>query len=277
MDRIMKVGFGLALGLAVSLGGCVVAPVDGGYLDDYEAPSPYAVPLYGERYRNPDGVMVVYDSGPGAYVVEGHPDVYWRDHHYYRLRDGHWERSSRHFGPWEHRRVEQRPPYPSHPDGHPPRGRGVDPDREHWPRRPPRYDPLPVERLDTDRDHRRPQSGDRELTPWPNWGARPRPEPRALAVGRSEPSPGTDHEARRDWQRQQNAERNGQRMAHREGPPAREETPHADWPWGLPHPDRRQRPERQDRDQEDGPTARSGPGFGGFRPQDQPRRGMISR
>ena len=108
MRGIKMVIGGLTLGLMLTLSGCVVLPVDEGWNGYYE-PVPYGVPVDGYGYRNPDGLSVVYDSGPEVYVVQEYPGVYWLNNHYYREHGGYWESSRRHLGPWQRHRAENLP------------------------------------------------------------------------------------------------------------------------------------------------------------------------
>lgn len=94
-----RVGLVPVLGAVMLLGGCTTLESDGYWVSDYPV---YRrdVYLYEERYRNPDGLIVAYDSGPRLYSVVRYPGIYWHDGYYYRQHRGHWERSRYHRGPW---------------------------------------------------------------------------------------------------------------------------------------------------------------------------------
>lgn len=91
---------------ALPLGGCTTVDYDdywvargpiygrGVYIDDY-------------RYRNPDGLVVVYDPGPSLYSVVSVPGLYWHEGYYYRRHGERWERSRYHRGPWA---IYRQPP-----------------------------------------------------------------------------------------------------------------------------------------------------------------------
>jgi hypothetical protein len=77
------VGLVAVLAGALSLGGCTTVDYD-----DYWVPGR---PIYGRdvyfdeyRYRNPEGLLVVYDPGPSLYSVVSVPGLYWHDGYYYR-------------------------------------------------------------------------------------------------------------------------------------------------------------------------------------------------
>lgn len=67
--------------------------------DAHVGPPPQA-PAHGYRHKHPDGVVLVYSSDIGAYVVSGYPDVYFHKYGYYRLHDGAWQESFCIDGPW---------------------------------------------------------------------------------------------------------------------------------------------------------------------------------
>ncbi len=102
MRTLKRAGPVLAAGLALTLGGCVavVAPAVAPTYNGYYGPPPLYAPYHGYRYRNSDGLTIVYDSGLRLYLVLGYVGLYWWDGHYYRDHSGIWERSSRHVGPW---------------------------------------------------------------------------------------------------------------------------------------------------------------------------------
>jgi hypothetical protein len=94
-----RVGLVPVLGAFMLLGGCTTLESDGYWVSDYPS---YRrdVYVYEQRYRNPDGLIVTYDSGPSLYSVVRYPGIYWHDGYYYRQHRGHWERSRYHRGPW---------------------------------------------------------------------------------------------------------------------------------------------------------------------------------
>lgn len=99
-------GLLLALG-GLLLGGCATVE-DGYWVSSYPVYSRY-VEVNEYRYVNPHGLVVVYDPGVMRYSVVGYPGLYWHDGYYYRHHGTHWQRSSRHGGPWlVHRREPPR-------------------------------------------------------------------------------------------------------------------------------------------------------------------------
>lgn len=87
------------LGVLMLLGGCATLEYD----DDWG----YEDPIYSDRvyvrdsgYRNPDGLIVVYEPGLMLYRVVSYPDLYWNGGYYYRKHRSHWSRSRYHRGPW---------------------------------------------------------------------------------------------------------------------------------------------------------------------------------
>ena len=120
------------LGGLLLLGGCATLESDGYWASSYPVYSRH-IDVYEHRYRNPDGLIVVYDPGPRLYSVVSSPGLYWHDGHYYRRHRGHWEHSRYHRGPWAIHRHEPPPVRVGHE--HPP-GRPVPvpiavPDRRH--------------------------------------------------------------------------------------------------------------------------------------------------
>ncbi len=125
MTRLVPVLGGLML-----LGGCASLESDG-YRDSSYPVYPRRVYVDNYRYRNPDGLFVVYDPGPRLYSVVDSRGLYWHDGHYYRRHRGHWEHSRYHRGPWAYHRHE--PPRVRIGHEHPP-GRPLPiavPDRRH--------------------------------------------------------------------------------------------------------------------------------------------------
>ena len=57
-------------------------------------PPPHA-PAHGYRTRAMDGSIIVFDVSVGCYEVVGWTGIYYHGGHYYRVRDGRWERSMR--------------------------------------------------------------------------------------------------------------------------------------------------------------------------------------
>jgi len=96
-----------ALAGLLFLGGCASYAYDGYWESGYPVGSGYVYD--DDRYYNPDGLIVRYDSGPRLYAVVSYPDLYWSDGHYYRRHGAHWERSRHHRGPWAVYRHEPPP------------------------------------------------------------------------------------------------------------------------------------------------------------------------
>lgn len=180
MSRItMMTSLMPALGGLMLLGGCATLESDGYWGSSYPV-YPRRVYVDEYRYRNPDGLDVVYNPGPRLYSVVRSPGLYWHDGYYYRKHRGHWEQSRHHRGPWAYHRHEPPRVRIRH---EPPSGRPVPiavPDR-----RPDRH---PVYRSPyREPDHRRRPDRDQE-----RFVRRPpeqRPDPR--------PSPGPDRQIER--------------------------------------------------------------------------------
>lgn len=62
-------------------------------------PPPHA-PAHGYRHKH-ESTNLVYRQEIGVYVVEGYPDHYFSDGHYYRERGTRWEISVHLEGPWK--------------------------------------------------------------------------------------------------------------------------------------------------------------------------------
>jgi len=67
-------------------------------VDVYHIPGPgigHGPPVHarahGNRRKQVAGLELVFDSGLGLYVVVGHPDHYYYDGYFYRLRGSVWE------------------------------------------------------------------------------------------------------------------------------------------------------------------------------------------
>lgn len=151
------VGLIPVLGGLLLLGGCTTLESDGYWATSYPV-YPRHVQVYERRYRNPDGLLVVYDPGPSLYSVVSSPGLYWHDGYYYRKHRGHWEHSRYHRGPWALYRH------------HPPRvrvreesrlgnsaplvipHRRSDPDRDRFVRRPPEWQRDPGRGLESNRE-----------------------------------------------------------------------------------------------------------------------------
>ena len=93
-----------ALAGLMFLGGCATYAYDGYWESGY--PVGYGYGYDDDRYYNPDGLIVRYDSGPRLYAVVSYPDLYWGDGYYYRRHGSYWERSRHHRGPWAVHRHE---------------------------------------------------------------------------------------------------------------------------------------------------------------------------
>ena len=66
----------------------------------HHGPPPHA-PAHGYRHKHEDGIVLVFESPMGLYVVSGHTDHYFHKNKYYRWRAGTWQRSSHFGGPWK--------------------------------------------------------------------------------------------------------------------------------------------------------------------------------
>lgn len=99
---------------AGTLGGCVGVYTGPG---PRYRPPPHA-PAHGYRYRFDDGLIIVFDSGLGVYIVDRHPGWYWYDGHFYRRhrerdRDRwvyRWDYGPRYTGPWRSITRDRLPP-----------------------------------------------------------------------------------------------------------------------------------------------------------------------
>lgn len=71
-------------------------------------PPPHA-PAHGYRIKHHQGVVLIYDSKLGAYVVQGFPGHYYREEHFFR-REGHeWQVAIAINGPWAVTTVDRLP------------------------------------------------------------------------------------------------------------------------------------------------------------------------
>lgn len=89
-----------------TLGGCVGV---------YTGPGPHRrppprTPAHGYRYRFEDGLIIVFDSGLGLYIVDRRPGWYWYDGHFYRHQRDRWDYSPRFDGPWHSITRDRLPP-----------------------------------------------------------------------------------------------------------------------------------------------------------------------
>ena len=76
---------------------------------DHQGPPPHA-PAHGYRHKHPDGVVLVYSTRIGVYVVSGYTDVYFQSDWYYRAHKGAWQQSRHIDGPWRTCDVKKVPP-----------------------------------------------------------------------------------------------------------------------------------------------------------------------
>jgi phage baseplate assembly protein gpV len=76
---------------------------------DDHGPPPHA-PAHGYRHKHPDGVVLVYDSGLGLYVVSGHKNVYYSEGRYYRYHQDVWESATHFDGKWKKTSSKKLPP-----------------------------------------------------------------------------------------------------------------------------------------------------------------------
>lgn len=73
-----------------------------------QGPPPHA-PAHGYRHRH-QGVVLSFDTGIGAYVVIGHPGIYFYDGNYLRRHvRGHWLSSRHYSGPWQNSNARDVP------------------------------------------------------------------------------------------------------------------------------------------------------------------------
>lgn len=70
---------------------------------------PAHAPAHGYRRNHINDVELAFDSSIGVYIVVGHPDCYYHDGYYYRLRNGLWETSLKFDGNWKHASVNSLP------------------------------------------------------------------------------------------------------------------------------------------------------------------------
>jgi len=95
--------------------GTLIAGTLGGCVGVYTGPGPRyrpppRAPAHGYRYRFDDGLIIVFDSGLGLYIVDRHPGWYWYDGHFYRRHRDRWDYSSRFDGPWHSIAHDRLPP-----------------------------------------------------------------------------------------------------------------------------------------------------------------------
>ena len=72
-------------------------------------PPPHA-PAHGYRHKHPDGVVLVYDSGLGLYIVSGYASVYFYEGRYYRMHHDMWESTAHFKGNWRKTSSKSLPP-----------------------------------------------------------------------------------------------------------------------------------------------------------------------
>ena len=103
--------FGMAAvalaGAALMLPGCTGVGagvgVNVGKGPNYRHGPPDHAPAHGYRKKHHEhGVVMVYDSGLGVYIVAGAVDVYFHDDLFFRLSGHDWVASGSYYGPWEH-------------------------------------------------------------------------------------------------------------------------------------------------------------------------------
>jgi hypothetical protein len=71
-------------------------------------PPPHA-PAHGYRHKHPDGVVLIYESEIGVYVVSGYSLVYYHGAYFYRLHKNRWQTSRHIAGPWHKSNVKKLP------------------------------------------------------------------------------------------------------------------------------------------------------------------------
>jgi len=73
-------------------------------------PPPHA-PAHGYRHwHEDDGVVLVFDSGRGVYLVVGAPGHYYLDGRFYRRNERRWESSTSVLGGWHRVKSKDLPP-----------------------------------------------------------------------------------------------------------------------------------------------------------------------
>ena len=94
--------------LAVALSGCILTATGSHHprsnqskAKQYRQGPPPHAPAHGYRHKHEHGVVLSFDTGIGAYLVIGHPGIYFYDDHYLRRHvRGHWLSSRHYSGPW---------------------------------------------------------------------------------------------------------------------------------------------------------------------------------
>lgn len=94
------------------LSGCVVTPFPPGHVKvkPYKHGPPPHAPAHGYRHRHQHGVEMVFDTAVGAYIVVGHPGIYFFNGIYFHKDTKGFWKSAKHFkGPWHMKDVRKLP------------------------------------------------------------------------------------------------------------------------------------------------------------------------
>ena len=75
---------------------------------DKPGPPPHA-PAHGYRHKHADGVVLIYETSIGVYVVSGYSQVYFHGAYFYRLHKNRWQTSRHIAGPWHKSNVKKLP------------------------------------------------------------------------------------------------------------------------------------------------------------------------
>lgn len=67
--------------------------------NDKKGPPPHA-PAHGYRHKHSDGIVLVFDSKLGVYVVSGYTNLYYYQDRFYRQHKNNWQSSGHYEGPW---------------------------------------------------------------------------------------------------------------------------------------------------------------------------------
>jgi hypothetical protein len=107
MERIVRISLiVVVLAASIAVIGCSRTVIRAGgssgtatVKNDKKGPPPHA-PAHGYRHKHGDGVVLVFESSLGVYVVSGHKDLYFHKDRYYRLHKSKWQSSGHIEGPW---------------------------------------------------------------------------------------------------------------------------------------------------------------------------------
>lgn len=94
------------------LSGCIVTPYPHGHvkIKPYKHGPPPHAPAHGYRHHHQHGVELIFDIGVGAYIVVGHPGIYFYNGIYFhRDTKGFWKSAKHYKGPWHMKDVRKVP------------------------------------------------------------------------------------------------------------------------------------------------------------------------